>query len=232
MTVHKIWALVPAAGIGSRMGAPLPKQYLSLAGSTVLQITLKKLLALPQLSGCVVVLAQDDPYFTKLTGALPVTTVVGGAQRADSVCCGLQHLLQYADERDWVLVHDAARPCVRLQNLQKLVDQVLQHGRGALLAAPVADTLKRVAGEQVLGTVDRSHLWLAHTPQMFRIGELLAALNQAKASGQSVTDEASAMEAMGMQPMVVADSRDNIKITQPEDLALAEGILQQQGVSA
>lgn len=224
-----IWAIVPAAGVGARMHAPMPKQYLPLAGKTVLQITLDKLQGLPSLTGCVVALSEGDPYFAGLCGGRAgLVTVTGGAERSASVYQGLLYLMQRGCEQDWALVHDAARPCVRPINLQKLVREVLDHNCGGLLAAPVADTLKRVDANRVLATVDRTFLWHAHTPQMFRVGELFAALQVAADRGLTVTDEASAMEFVGVQPRVIADSRDNIKITRTEDLALAEWILQQQ----
>lgn len=225
----KVWAIVPAAGIGSRMQAQRPKQYLPLAGKTVLQVTLDKLQTLPDLAGCIVALSQDDPYFETYCGQTPgITTVVGGPERSISVFQGLTHLMQRGCANDWALVHDAARPCVKPANLRKLVHEVLRLNCGGLLAVPVADTLKQVEDHRALGTVNRSGLWHAHTPQMFRVGELHSALQTALTQNLNVTDEASAMEAVGVRPTIVADSRDNIKITQAEDLALAEWILQQQ----
>lgn len=211
------------------MQAQKPKQYLPLAGKTVLQITLDKLQTLPDLAGCIVALSDGDPHFADCCAPSTGTvTVVGGTERAVSVYKCLQYLMQRGCGQDWALVHDAARPCVRLENLHKLAREVVDSNCGGLLAAPVADTLKKVEGGRVLSTVDRSNLWQAHTPQMFRVGELFSALQAGFARSSTITDEASAMEAVGVQPLIVADSRDNIKITQAEDLALAEWILQQQ----
>lgn len=225
----RIWAIVPAAGVGARMQANVPKQYLPLAGKTVIEVTLNKLLSVPGLAGCIVALSQGDPYFSKHCRHIRgVTTVTGGAERAASVRAGLEHLVEQGFEQDWALVHDAARPCVKPANVLKLMRSALQHGCGALLAVPAADTLKKVHANAAVETVDRSQLWHAHTPQMFRAGELLCALKSAAKSGLTITDESSAMEATGARPAIVCDSRDNIKITQAEDLALAEWILAQQ----
>lgn len=230
MTSSKqIWAVVPAAGIGQRMQAAVPKQYLPLGGQPVLQVTLNKLAQLQNLKGIVVVVAPDDPHFASLTN-LPANAIAvpGGRERADSVLQALNYLQQQGCGQDWALVHDAARPCVRLQRMRQLIEQVLSSGQGGLLAAPVADTLKRAVGERVQETLDRNHLWQAHTPQMFRVQALRLALIKGLAEGAAITDEASAMELQGEQPQLIADSRDNIKITQPEDLFLAEQILAAQ----
>lgn len=223
-----LWALVPAAGAGRRMGADVPKQYLPLAGKTVLEVTLDKLHTVPGIRGIVVALAEDDTHFTTLGCSGIVTRVIGGAERAESVYRGLAWLMAQGGERDWVLVHDAARPCVRAKNIQCLINRVQADGSGGILAAPVADTLKRAAGDQVEHAVSRDFLWAAHTPQMFRVGALFAALTQAFKAGLPITDEASAIEYAGGRVLLVPDSRDNIKITQPEDLRLAEHILLHQ----
>ncbi|MCR6651551.1 MAG: 2-C-methyl-D-erythritol 4-phosphate cytidylyltransferase [Cellvibrionaceae bacterium] len=223
-----LWALVPAAGAGRRMGAPVPKQYLPLGGKTVLEITLEKLRAVPAIQNVLVAVAEDDERFAQLGCASSVIRVTGGAERADSVYRGLVWLMEEGRELDWVLVHDAARPCVRGESIARLIDRVLAENCGGILAAPVADTLKKSLGEQVTHTVSRDHLWAAHTPQMFRVGELFTALTSALEAGLPVTDEASAIEHAGGKVLLVADSRDNIKITQPEDLNLAEQILRSQ----
>lgn len=222
-----IWALIPAAGSGQRMGAPLPKQYLPLAGSTVLQVTLGKLAALPQVRGLVVAVAEKDAWFAALE-LPPLVTVAGGRERADSVLNGLRYLVEQGREADWVLVHDAARPCVRPANITLLIERARQRNCGGLLAVPVADTLKQAAGETVARTLDRSSLWAAHTPQLFPVGQLYRALTKALADGARITDEASAIEYCGGEVLLVPDARDNIKITQPEDLGLAEHILRAQ----
>lgn len=223
-----LWALVPAAGAGRRMGAPVPKQYLPLNGKTVLEITLAKLASLPNLQGTVVALAENDESFATLRLAGSVIPVTGGTERAHSVFAGLQYLMTRNCGRDWVLVHDAARPCVRAENLRRLIDTALTSGCGAILATPVADTLKKAGAQEIAHTVSREHLWAAHTPQMFRVQELHDALEKAFAESLLVTDEASAIELVGGRVLLVQDSRDNIKITQPEDLWLAEQILLRQ----
>lgn len=230
--IANLWALVPAAGAGRRMGAEIPKQYLPLAGKTVLEITLDKLQSIPGLQGIVVALAADDTHFPSLSCSSAVTCVVGGAERADSVYQGLLWLAGQGRENDWVLVHDAARPCVRVANIRRLIDKVMAENCGGILAAPVADTLKKASGENIAHTVSREHLWAAHTPQMFKVGELLTALGAAVRASLPVTDEASAIERAGGRVLLVADSRDNIKITQPEDLGLAEQILHCQYAAA
>ncbi len=223
----RLWALLPAAGSGSRMQAATPKQYLPLGGKTLLEVTLSKFLTRDDLAGVLLVAAAQDSAAAALD--LPLMRCIGGASRADSVLAGLAFLLsQGALEQDYVLVHDAARPCVTTERIDTLIQTVLAQGRGGLLACPVSDTLKLADGEQPATascTLDRSHIWQAHTPQMFRLGELKQALQQAHKLAQSVTDEASAMELMGIKPLLVADRRDNIKVTLPEDLALAEFIL-------
>lgn len=226
---NRIWAVVPAAGIGQRMQAALPKQYLPLSGQPVLQVTLNKLAQLKQLSGIVVAVAPDDLNFERLIAMPPnAVRVAGGRERADSVLQALNHLEQQGCAQDWALVHDAARPCVRLERMQQLIVQVLASGEGGLLAAPIADTLKSALDQRAQNTVDRSHLWQAHTPQMFPVGALRLALLKGLGEGAVITDEASAMELQGKRPRLIADSRDNIKITQPEDLFLAEQILAAQ----
>ena len=228
----QLWVLLPAAGSGSRMQSHTPKQYLPLAGKTLLEICLAKFLNRTDMAGILVVTAACDPYFAALS--LPILRCDGGASRADSVLAGLVYLLtQGADPDDYVLVHDAARPCLSTQRLNQLIQTVLSEKRGGILACPASDTLKQASPvntsdvlAQSLSTLDRSHIWQAHTPQMFRIGELKQALELAQEQGQTVTDEASAMELIGVQPLLIADRRDNIKVTLPEDLPLAEFILQ------
>lgn len=226
-----LWALVPAAGRGLRMGSATPKQYLPLAGRTVLQVTLAKLAAIEGLAGTVLALAVDDAHFGQLQ-PLPanVHRVAGGVERADSVLAGLDWLAAHRPhfERDtWVLVHDAARPCVAPAALAALREQAVA-GRGAILACPVADTLKRQREGEIPTTVDRTQLWQAHTPQLFPAGLLRRALSEGLAAGAALTDEASAMERLGYRYELISDSRQNLKITQPGDLALAEAILQLQ----
>ena len=228
--LNPIWAIVPAAGVGSRMQAAIPKQYLTLGHQCVLAHTLDKLLNLQSVERVVVAVAENDSWFNQTILPHPKLTVVaGGSTRAASVLNALNYVRDNADN-PWVLVHDAARPCVRTDNVQRLIDAVLAGSSGGLLAVPAADTLKLVEGGTTKKTIDRTHIWHAHTPQMFRTLSLIAALEMAFDQNFEVTDEASAVEFSGGNPLVVADARDNIKITQPEDLLLAEWLITQQNI--
>lgn len=227
----RYWIIVPAAGVGTRMGASIPKQYLTIGSKTILEYTLERLLQVPQLAGLYLALSLDDDYWRSLALAKhPLLKVIaGGNERSDSVLNALQSLQSEADNNDWVLVHDAARPCVMLESIMMLIEQLRDHSIGGILGVPVSDTLKHVDQSQTIQqTVDRSVLWQAQTPQMFRYGLLRDCLQQALAAGKTITDEASAIEACGYQPLMVQGRSDNIKITRPEDLAIAKLILQQQ----
>lgn len=240
MSGERVWVLVAAAGRGSRMGAAIAKQYLPLAGSTVIENTLQRLASHPRVAGLMVVLDADELVSEsslwaalKLSqpGALPVPlhAVAGGAERYASVDNGLRALSEHIAADDWVMVHDAARPCLRHEDLDHLLDSLADHPVGGLLAAPVADTMKRSdAGGDVIETVNRESLWRALTPQMFRLGALRAALQDAQQRGLGVTDEASAMELAGFRPRLVEGHPDNIKITHPADLELAELFIRRQ----
>ena len=229
MSKPRYWLIVPAAGSGQRMEADCPKQYLRLDHQYILDITLSRLLDNADFSGCVVAIRADDPWWpeTAASSDARIESCAGGAERADSVLSALEALASRADDDDWVLVHDAARPCLHPNDLERLLTQLQDHPVGGLLATPVADTLKLVASDsnQVETTIDRRHLWRALTPQMFRCGALRMALKAAIASGYPVTDEASAMEYAGNVPCIVEGRPDNIKITVPADLALAGFIL-------
>lgn len=230
-STFRLWVVIPAAGSGARMGAPRPKQYLPLAGRTVIEHSMARLAALHGVAGVVVALAEDDAYWPALKPGLtvPVQRVTGGSERCHSVLAALTWLLGVADAHDWVLVHDAARPCVRRADLQRLIDALADHPVGGLLAVRARDTKKRAdATGRILETVDRTDLWKAQTPQMFRLAALHAALSAAVAAGAMVTDEASAMERIGQMPQLVEGHSDNIKITRPEDLVLAEFYISQQ----
>jgi len=221
----RCWAVVPAAGVGARMQADRPKQYLPLLGRTVVEHALQRLLTHPRISGAVVAISSSDGWWPQLNieTEKPLWIAEGGEERCHSVLNALQALDGQAGDGDWVLVHDAARPCLRGEDVDELIRRCEGHPVGGLLAVPVRDTLKRAdAAQNVQATVDRSHLWHAQTPQMFRLGQLRAALQQALAAGSLVTDEASAMERAGHAPLLVEGHADNIKITHPEDLALAE----------
>lgn len=223
------WTVIPAAGAGRRMGAELPKQYLRIHGRTVLEWALQPFLLDAGCRGVVLALAADDAHWSQLNLQQPKVHVATGAdQRADTVLAGLNVLLDelHADAHDWVLVHDAARPCLHADDLAALLRAAADEAVGALLATPVVDTLKQADdGLRVSGTVPRAGLWRAQTPQMFRIGLLRDALLRARAQGVAVTDEASAVEALGLQPRLVAGRADNLKLTLPEDLALAHSVL-------
>ncbi len=221
------WAIVPAAGIGKRMGSTLPKQYLPLAGRPVIAWTLDTLLHHPLIDGVVVAISGEDEWWPEVAASLaavkPLRVTTGGAERCHSVLNGLETLRQHADSTDWVLVHDAARPCLAVADLDRLISELADDPVGGLLAAPVRDTLKQAdSSGRVATTIDRSRLWHALTPQMFRLGRLRDALNTALARGLLVTDEAAAMEAAGFAPRLIEGRADNVKITRPEDLALAE----------
>ena len=224
----RYWAVVPAAGSGSRMRSERPKQYLPLAGRPVLQWSLEALLALPALTAVMVVVAAADSHWSELAiaGDSRVRSCTGGDQRVDSVLAGLRALAAEAAADDWVLVHDAARPCLRQEDLERLIRELSEDTVGGLLAVPVAETIKRSDEQgQVLATVPREQLWLAQTPQMFRFERLLQALEQATADGLVVTDEAAALEHCGARPRLVVGSPSNIKITRPEDLPVAASYL-------
>ena len=212
------------------MSTNIPKQYLPLADKTVLEHTLDTLLSCQPFAGVVLVLSDGDGYWESIQGRYldqPLETTIGGAERCHSVLNGLKQLAGRAREDDWVLVHDAARPCVRLSDIEKLISALSSSTDGGLLGVPVADTMKRADSEhRITATVDREGLWHAYTPQMFRVGRLRAALQQAIDNDLLVTDEASAMEYAGYQPRMVQGQRDNIKITVPADLELAAWYLQ------
>lgn len=227
---QKFWAVIPAAGVGRRMQADRPKQYLELHGRAVLEHTLSRFLDHPQIAGVVLAVTDGDPYWRDLAIDHPkLLTASGGEERCHSVLNALQVLLQQADGDDWVLVHDAARPCLRREDIDHLVAELADHPVGGLLGLPVADTMKRTGDDDtIIETVPREHLWRALTPQMFRLGELYTALDSALKREQLVTDEASAMELAGKAPKMVEGHGDNIKITRPEDLRLAELYLTEQ----
>lgn len=229
---RRYWAVVPAAGVGRRMGGALPKQYLTLGDRPVIDHTLRTLVEHPAIERVIVPLSPSDNWWNGCAYANHprVQRVAGGQERADSVLNGLQVLENEAHGDDWVLVHDAARPCLRRSDLDKLMQTLADHPLGGLLAVPVSDTIKRAdATGTVLETVPRDRLWRAFTPQMFRFAGLRRALEQARAAGQLVTDEASAMELAGQSPRLVEGCADNIKITRPEDLVLAGFYLERQG---
>lgn len=233
VTQPRYWAVVVAAGAGTRMGEGLPKPYRPLLGRRVLEWSAAPFLRAGWIDGVVVVRAPGDaaPFAALDLARHPrVIPVIGGATRSASVIAGLQRVdqLAVAPERSWVLVHDGARPCLRDDDLRALRDGATTEA-GGLLSSPVTDTLKRHSGGRVQETVDRQALARALTPQMFPLRSLLAALLAAQAERREVTDEASAVEASGLRPRLITGQASNLKITYPEDLALAQFWLQQAG---
>lgn len=214
------------------MGAAIPKQYIKLHGKEVLAWTLEALIGLDFLEKIVLVLHPDDTYFSdKMSADFPdVLQVQGGEERQHSVSNGLNFLKNLAADDDWILVHDAARPCVKSDDIYKLLNELDDDPVGGILASRVRDTLKHAdKSRKVKSTLNRNDYWLAATPQLFRFKLLLDALNSVKESDQIATDEAAAVEAMGLPVRLVEGHSDNIKITSSEDLALAEFLLEQAG---
>lgn len=225
----RFWAVIPAAGSGVRMGSSIPKQYLALAGRTVIEHVLAVFLAEPRVAGVTVAVANDDPYWQRYLSRSfdkPVRIVAGGAERAHSVLNALASLRDELGDEDWVLVHDAVRPCLHGRDLSNLLQHTAEDPVGAILAVPLVDTVKRVDSDlHVVETAARGGLWRAFTPQMFRYRLLLEALQHCIKSGQIPTDESAAMEKQKHAVRVVEGRSDNIKITHPDDIALAEAIL-------
>ncbi len=227
-----IWCVVPAAGQGRRFAADRPKQHVLIAGRSLLEWTLDRLSSHDEVAGIVVVIAADDEPSSvgaEFNGK-PMISVFGGAERADSVLAGLRGLPDVVAGNDFVLVHDAARPCVRHADISALIERG-RRTEGALLASPVRDTLKRAdADQRVVETEPRESRWRALTPQMFRRAELIAALESARDDGVIVSDEAMAMERAGYKPLLVEGSDDNIKLTTPADRELVEYLLARESV--
>jgi 2-C-methyl-D-erythritol 4-phosphate cytidylyltransferase len=229
MNKAKFWGIVPAAGVGKRMNADRPKQYLLLSEKTVIEHTLTRLIDAQVFEKIAVAISDGDPYWDNL----PISThekivrAGGGKERADSVLKALAQIENQANENDWVLVHDAARPCITTQDIEKLILELKNDDIGGILALSSHDTLKDVEGLQILSTHDRNRIWRALTPQMFRYGALKKALEIHQGNG-AITDESSALEMQGFSPKIVEGRADNIKITRPEDLALAQFYLTQQ----
>ncbi len=221
---QSVWAVIPAAGIGARMGAETPKQYLRIEGRTLIEHACGALLANSRIVGLVIAHHAND----QVLAGLPlvdddrVHLVVGGAERAGSVMAGLDYLASRVALDDWVLVHDAARPCLETTVVDQLLEQLSQHEVGGIVARPVTDTVKRGScAREIEQTLPREQLWLAQTPQMFRYGMLLQALRRALQDGVAVTDESMALERLGYKPMLLMGATSNIKVTYPQDLALA-----------
>ncbi|OCG36149.1 2-C-methyl-D-erythritol 4-phosphate cytidylyltransferase [Gilliamella apicola] len=227
--LNDIIAIVPAAGVGCRMNSQIPKQYLKVGSKTVLEHTLNKLLTHPQIAQVIVVISSEDNIFNTLSIAQhdKIKVALGGKTRADSVLAGLKLL----NDEQWALVHDAARPCVTHCDITRLIETVTTKKQGGILATRVSDTIKRACqnNDTIIDySEDRTYLWGAATPQLFNAGELKSCLQQALNDHVSITDEASAIEYCGGHPLLIECRGDNIKITRPEDLALATFYLTKQ----
>lgn len=223
----RCWALIPCAGVGARAGTAGPKQYQPVAGRPMVQHTLAAFAAAPAIAHTLVVVAPGDRFLQPPAGAAWSVSDCGGATRAASVAQGLRALRALgAQDNDWVLVHDAARCLIRPDQIAALIAACRDDAVGGLLALPLPDTLKQAQQGRVAATLERRDKWLAQTPQMFRLGLLQRAL---AAAGEAVTDESSAVEALGLQPLLVPGSAQNLKVTYPEDFALAEAILLSRG---
>jgi len=231
----KYFLVMPAAGSGRRFQGDIPKQYVPLMGRSVIEWALAPFLGDPRCAYVVVVIAESDSAWHRVAarlGSERLSATPGGGERSVSVRRGLAALADRADPDDWVLVHDAARPCLDPRDLEELITRVTAHGKGGLLAVRAADTLKQAQtdpdthqGPTVARTMDRAELWRALTPQMFRFGPLCAALDAAQAAGRNPTDEAQAMEWAGASPLLVEGRSTNLKLTTSEDLVLAEAVL-------
>ena len=225
------WAVIPAAGIGERMQSDRPKQYLQLEDKLVIEHTLQRLASHPEIKGIVIAIAQEDEWWPTVSVVVscPLYVVHGGEQRSHSVLNALDKLSTLAADDTWVLVHDAARPCLRQEDIDRLLSALSNHDVGGLLGLPVNDTVKRTSNDDVImETIERRNLWRASTPQMFRLVILKSALQALREQNITVTDEASAIEFVGLEPVMVEGHADNIKITVSTDLALAQLFMQQQ----
>lgn len=223
-----LWTIVPAAGIGTRMQVDRPKQYLKIRDHTILEHVVNCFSAIARIEKVVVVLHAKDHWWSTLPllHSEKIFTVIGGQERVHSVLLGLKFLSDFADDNDFVLVHDAARPCIQASDVLRLVDELKDHDVGGLLGLPVVDTLKKIDNNNcVEKTISREHLWHAQTPQCFRYGILKRAIETALAENKIVTDESSAIEYLGLKPKMVLGDARNIKITFAEDVALAEKLL-------
>lgn len=231
MGTANYWAVIPAAGTGTRMAMECPKQYLTIQNKCILEHTVERFCQHPKIKGIVIALAADDRYWPLLpiSANEKVSTCAGGEERCHSVFNSLTFLQSLAAEDDWVLVHDAARPCLRADDIDKLLTETAQHPVGGILALPVSDTMKcATPSGDIEATLDREGLWHALTPQMFRLAQLRRALSDSLEKGRRVTDEAQAIEALGLKPKLIQGHADNIKVTLPSDVARAELFLAEQ----
>ena len=225
---EKLWAVVPAAGQGRRVGGAVPKQYLEIAGIPVLAHSLNRLAAVQQIDAIFVGISETDRHWQKLPlpPGMEVACYTGGQSRAETVWLGLQALQECASADDWVLVHDAARPCVQVKDIDALISAVVPSFEGGLLAVPVTDTIKVATQDSTTKqTMDRRMLWRAQTPQLFRFSVLYTALQAVVHDLESISDESAAVEKLGLKPLIVQSDERNIKITNSKDLQLAEFFL-------
>ncbi len=229
--VPKCWAVIPAAGIGERVGSSIPKQYLQIAGRTILEHAINPFIRNHRIAGITVALHPHDVHFEMLdikSSSDKVHIVTGGDTRAHSVLNALDSFEAKLDENDFVLVHDAARPCLMMSDLDQLMDVCIQHEVGGIIGSRVTDTIKHVENNNIVNTLDRENIWRAYTPQMFRLVILRSAIQKALKDKIGITDEASALEYAGYQPCMVEGDARNIKVTTAEDISLAETFLQQE----
>ncbi|MDW3095191.1 MAG: 2-C-methyl-D-erythritol 4-phosphate cytidylyltransferase [Gammaproteobacteria bacterium] len=230
-TVPKCWAVIPAAGIGERVGSSLPKQYLKIAGKTILEHAISPFIKNSCIAGITIALNQQDVHFDELnikTRSQKIHTVIGGATRAHSVLNALNSFEAQLDKDDFVLVHDAARPCLTMSDLEKLIGVCIQHDVGGIVGSPMPDTIKQVEKGNIENTLDRENIWRAYTPQMFKFEVLRSAILKAFADNVRITDEANALEYVGYKPCMVEGDSQNLKITTAEDVSIAEMILQKR----
>lgn len=230
----KLWVVIPASGVGSRMQADRPKQYLDLLNKSVIEHTLSCFTQREDIAGIILGLSHGDPYWPKLTiqSPIPIKVTAGGKERCNTVLNALSHLRDHLkiDDKAWVLVHDAARPCLSQGDIDALIASQKNNDVGGILAMPVRDTMKREqAGTHTIShTENREGMWHALTPQMFQLGTLYSALEKALTENAEITDEASALEYVGKHPRLVEGLSSNIKITRPADMALAEFFLEDE----
>lgn len=223
-----IYALIVAAGKGSRFGGQIAKQYLKIGDDTILQSSVKVLAKSNDINACTLVIAGDDTIAKTLNFALPCQFVLGGNERFESVVNGVFHIAKTAHNDDLILIHDGARPCLNPSDLQKVIDVAKNEPNGAILGVPVADTLKLVKNGQIIQTADRTHLWHAQTPQIFRLGKLLQVIEFVKQNNLIITDEAQGFDLLNLPVAMVQGSSSNLKLTHPSDLPLIEFLLKGQ----
>ncbi len=230
-TVPKCWAVIPAAGVGERVGSSIPKQYLQIEGKTILEHAINPFIRNSRIEGITVALNPQDSHFSTLgikSSSRKIHSVTGGVTRAHSVLSALDSFEAQLDKGDFVLVHDAARPFLTMNDLDRLIDVCLRHEVGGVIGARVTDTIKQVDNNHIVNTLDRENIWRAFTPQMFKFGALQFAVQKALKENIAITDEASALEYSGYKPRMVEGDSRNIKVTIAEDLSLAEIFLQKE----